>query len=88
MKTDALRSVPLFRALDDLAASELCGLLTTREVAAGTPLFHRGEPGDSMYLVEDGCVRISIKDADGNIYEMPRLDEPDAHSRHAVESLL
>ena len=32
--------------------------------------------------------RFSIKDADGNMYEMPRLDELDAHSRHAVESLL
>ncbi|MEO8438741.1 MAG: DUF1003 domain-containing protein [Spartobacteria bacterium] len=66
MKIDALRSVPLFRALDDMAASELCSLLTTRDVTAGTPLFHRGEPGDSMYVVENGRVRISIKDADGH----------------------
>jgi CRP-like cAMP-binding protein len=54
MKMEALRSVPLFRALDDEAARELCNLLTTRDVAAGTPLFHRGEPGDSMYLIEQG----------------------------------
>ncbi|MEO8044723.1 MAG: DUF1003 domain-containing protein [Spartobacteria bacterium] len=66
MKIDALRSVPLFRALDEMAASELCELLSTREVEAGTPLFHRGEPGDSMYLVEQGCVCISVKDTDGH----------------------
>ena len=66
MKTDALRSVPLFRALDDHAASELCALLSTRDVTAGTPLFRRGEPGDSMYLVENGRVQISVKDADGH----------------------
>lgn len=66
MKIDALRSVPLFRALDKAAADELCALLTTRDVVAGTPLFHRGEPGDAMYLVETGCVRISLKDADGH----------------------
>jgi uncharacterized membrane protein len=66
MKMEALRSVPLFRALDDEAARELCNLLTTRDVAAGTPLFHRGEPGDSMYLIEQGCVRISVKDTEGH----------------------
>ena len=66
MKIDALRSVPLFRALDDAAADELCALLTMLEVQAGTPLFHRGEPGDAMYLIEQGGVRISVKDADGH----------------------
>lgn len=66
MKMEALRSVPLFRALDDEAARELCNLLTMRDVAAGTPLFHRGEPGDSMYLIEQGCVRISVKDTEGH----------------------
>ena len=66
MKLDALRSVPLFRALDEEAAQELCDLLTMREVAAGAPLFHRGDSGDSMYLIERGRVRISVKDADGH----------------------
>ncbi len=66
MKIDALQSVPLFRALDEPAATELCELLTTREVDAGAAIFHRGEPGDSMYLVEKGCVAISVKDADGH----------------------
>jgi CRP/FNR family transcriptional regulator, cyclic AMP receptor protein len=66
MKIDALRSVPLFRALEDEDAHELCNLLAMREVTAGTALFHRGEPGDAMYLIEEGQVRISIKDADGH----------------------
>ena len=66
MKVDALRSVPLFRNLDDNATFELCNLLTVREEAAGTPLFYRGDPGDAMYLIETGRVRISVKDADGH----------------------
>jgi CRP/FNR family cyclic AMP-dependent transcriptional regulator len=77
MKLDALRSVPLFRALDDMAASELCALLTAREIVAGTPLFHRGEPGDSMYLVENGCVRISVKDADGHDTTLAEMGKGD-----------
>jgi len=66
MKIDALRSVPLFRALDEGPANELCTLLAMEEVKAGTPLFHRGEAGDSMYFIERGSVRISLKDTDGH----------------------
>ncbi|HEY3600922.1 MAG TPA: DUF1003 domain-containing protein [Chthoniobacterales bacterium] len=66
MKMEALRSVPLFRALDEESARELCELLTSRDVSAGTELFHRGDDGDSMYLIEHGRIRISVKDADGH----------------------
>ncbi len=66
MKLDALRSVPLFRALDEESALELCDLLTMREVPAGSRVFHHGDEGDSMYLIERGCIQISVKDADGH----------------------
>jgi uncharacterized membrane protein len=77
MKIDALRAVPLFRALDDEAANELCELLTTRDVTAGTSLFHRGEPGDAMYLIEHGRVRISLKDTDGHDATLAEMDDGD-----------
>jgi len=77
MKISALRAVPLFRALDDEAANELCELLTTRDVPAGTSLFHRGEPGDSMYLIENGRVRISLKDTDGHDTTLAEMDDGD-----------
>src|SRR5436190_11576439 len=77
MKIDALQSVPLFRALDEAAATELCDLLTTRDVPAGTPIFHHGEPGDSMYLVEQGCVCISVKDTDGHDTTLAEMGQGD-----------
>ena len=77
MKISALRAVPLFRALDDEAANELCELLTTRDVAAGTSLFHRGEPGDAMYLIENGQVRISLKDTDGHDATLAEMNDGD-----------
>ena len=77
MKIEALRAVPLFRALDDEAANELCELLTTRDVAAGTSLFHRGEPGDAMYLIENGQVRISLKDTDGHDATLAEMNDGD-----------
>ena len=66
MKLDTLRSVLLFRGLDDDAARELCSLLKVRDIAEGTPLFRRGDPGDAMFLIEKGRVRISVRDADGH----------------------
>jgi CRP/FNR family cyclic AMP-dependent transcriptional regulator len=66
MKLDTLRSVPLFRGLDNEAARELCSLLKVRDIAEGNPLFHRGDPGDAMFLIESGRVRISVQDADGH----------------------
>jgi len=77
MKISALRTVPLFRALDDEAANELCELLTTRDVPAGTSVFHRGEPGDAMYLIESGRVRISLKDTDGHDATLAEMDDGD-----------
>ncbi|HEY3028233.1 MAG TPA: DUF1003 domain-containing protein [Pyrinomonadaceae bacterium] len=64
MTLEALRSVPLFAALGDEAARELRSLLKVREVKSGTVLFHAGDSGDAMYLIESGRVRISLRDED------------------------
>jgi uncharacterized membrane protein len=65
MTLEALRSVPLFASLDDDAARELRNLLTVSDVPESKLLFHAGDTGDAMYLIESGRVRISIKDTYG-----------------------
>jgi uncharacterized membrane protein len=70
---EELRSVPLFASLDDKAASELRNLLELREVPGRTTLFRLGDTGDSMYLIERGRVRISIRDADGSDVTLAEL---------------
>jgi CRP/FNR family transcriptional regulator, cyclic AMP receptor protein len=70
---EELRSVPLFASLDDQAAGELRDLLELREVPGGTTLFRLGDTGDSMYLIESGRVRISLKDADGSDVTLAEL---------------
>jgi CRP/FNR family cyclic AMP-dependent transcriptional regulator len=70
---EELRSVPLFASLDDKAASELRNLLVIREARGGTPLFRLGDSGDSMYLIENGRVRISLRDADGSDVTLAEL---------------
>ena len=64
MTLEQFRSVPLFESLDDAAARDLCDLLKTLDCRQSTVLFHAGDAGDAMYLIESGSVRISVPTAD------------------------
>lgn len=77
MTLEALRSVPLFADLDDAVALTLRDLLVVRDVPAGTLLFNAGEPGDAMYLIEGGRVRIFIRDEDGRDVTLTELARGD-----------
>jgi CRP/FNR family transcriptional regulator len=61
----ALASLPLFVALDDEAASALEAAMTARDVTRGHIVFREGDPGDRLFVVLDGKVKISRAAADG-----------------------
>lgn len=65
MSPETIRTVPLFESLDDDAADTICSLLSMEECEGGSVLFRAGDAGDSMYLIEDGKVQISMRSADG-----------------------
>jgi hypothetical protein len=50
------------------------------------PAEFRVQEREDIRFLHDG--RFSVKDADGNVYEMTRLDQLDPHSRKALESLV
>jgi len=77
MTLEALRSVPLFASLSDNAATELRNLLAIKDVSAGSELFHKGDTGDAMYLIETGRVRISIIDEDEKEITLAELAQGD-----------
>ena len=79
-----LRSVPIFAALDDAAVEELCTLLTPAEFEAGKQLFHIGDAGDAMYLIERGRVRIFVIDADGRDVTLTELGPGDFFGEMAM----
>lgn len=84
MTLDAIRSVPLFGSLDDEAARELRSLLQTRDAATGTALFHAGDDGDAMYLIESGRVRISVTDEDQKEIVLAELAQGDFFGEMAI----
>lgn len=84
MTVEALRSVPLFASLNDEAAIQLRGLLTTSSISSGARLFRKGDKGDAMYLIEQGSVRISLQDDYGKEITLAELAQGDFFGEMAL----
>ena len=84
MTLGALRSVPLFASLDDQAATQLRNLLKSKSIPSNTRLFRQGDSGDSLYLIDSGRIRISIKDHDGHQLVLAELAEGDFFGEMAL----
>ena len=77
MDVATLRSVPLFASLDSKATAELGKYLTIHDYPKSATIFRNGDPGDAMYLIDFGKVRISITDADGSVVTLAELGAGD-----------
>lgn len=84
MTLEALRSVPLFASLDDKATTELRDLLSVKHAATESVLFHHGEKGDAMYLIESGRVRIHVVDSTGQDLTLIELAGGDFFGEMAI----
>ena len=62
---DRLRTAPLFSALDDDAAAALRASMVEVRLAKGDVLFAEGDPGERLFLVESGKVKLGHTAADG-----------------------
>ena len=84
MDVATLRSVPLFSSLDAKATAELGKYLTIHDYPKSAMIFRNGDPGDAMYLIDVGKVRISITDADGAVVTLAELDAGDFFGEMAM----
>ena len=53
-----LRDISIFDRLSDETLAELATALKTREFEAGSVLFHMGDPGDELFIVDEGAIAI------------------------------
>jgi CRP/FNR family cyclic AMP-dependent transcriptional regulator len=60
-----LANTPLFAALDDDAAAALRSCMNETRVARGRTLFNEGDPGDKLYVVTEGKIKLGRSAADG-----------------------
>ncbi len=84
MDVETLRAVPLFASLDDEAATQLREFLSIRDYPSSTVVFRNGEPGEAMFLIDLGKVRISITDADGHMITLAELGPGDFFGEMAM----
>jgi CRP/FNR family cyclic AMP-dependent transcriptional regulator len=64
-KLSLLRGHPLFAAIAPDLLERLSSYATTRAVRRGETIFAKGDPGNSLYAVCAGTVKISVPSADG-----------------------
>ncbi len=62
---DALAACRLFAGLDDRTLSLLTAALRSRRYRRDEVIFHADDPGDSLYVVATGSVKITVSADDG-----------------------
>ena len=60
-----LANTPLFAALDDDGAAALRSCMNETRVARGRTLFNEGDPGDALYVVTQGKIKLGRSASDG-----------------------
>ena len=65
-----LRRVPLFAELSPSELKHIAALLSEAAFIDGEYIATQGEPGDQLYMIVSGGVRVLIKDADGTTREL------------------
>jgi len=60
-----LKQVPLFAGLEDEDIRELMSVAKRRTFRSGEVIFHREDPGQVLYVIKEGKVKISLISPDG-----------------------
>jgi CRP/FNR family transcriptional regulator, cyclic AMP receptor protein len=58
MNPDQLKQITVLNAMDGDALARLAAAVEAKDYADGQAVFAEGDPGDSMYFIARGCVRI------------------------------
>lgn len=70
-----LEGYSLFKGVSEPDREALVSVMQRKHYAKGEVLFRHGDPGDSMFIILSGRVRIFTQDADGNEFTIRYLTE-------------
>ncbi len=65
MDDEVVRQAPLFAALDDESAAALMSTMAQVELSRGQVLFREGDPGDRLYVIAEGKIKLGRTSGDG-----------------------
>ena len=63
---DSLAAIPFFKGLDPAALERLAATMRTRRFRRGEVIFHIGDPGDALFVIVTGDVKISLPSETGD----------------------
>jgi len=61
----ALKRCALFARMDDASLDTVCASLRVRRYRRNETIFHQGDPGDALYIVESGSVKVVLPSPEG-----------------------
>ena len=70
-----LAEVELFQLLDEAELNELAAVIDSKTVAAEEIIFHAGDLGDVLYIVQSGEVELYVKDTAGQKIVLTNVDK-------------
>ena len=65
MADDVVLTAPLFAGLEPGSARALIASMKSIDIGRGDVLFHEGEPGDRLYVIREGKVKLGTRSGDG-----------------------
>ena len=65
MEDDVVLTAPLFANMDPDASRTLLASMVPLHVGRGEVLFHEGEPGDRLYVIRSGKIKLGRRSTDG-----------------------
>jgi CRP/FNR family cyclic AMP-dependent transcriptional regulator len=62
---EALKRCALFAEVEDTTLAAIAQTLRVRRFRRGEVIFHQGDPGDSLHIIESGAVKIALPSPEG-----------------------
>jgi CRP/FNR family transcriptional regulator, cyclic AMP receptor protein len=75
-KAEVLARTELFKGVDEAARRLVAERVAERVVERGRSVFVQYEPGDRMYILAEGAVKLFVSSRDGGIVELARPRPP------------
>jgi CRP/FNR family transcriptional regulator, cyclic AMP receptor protein len=74
--TELLGRTELFRPLDERSRREVAAMATQTVFAKGQTIFVQDEPGDRMFVLAEGAVKLVVRSRHGEVVELVRHRPP------------
>ncbi len=84
MDTSAIRKILVFSTLDEDTLARIAGIVTERPYKKNTMVFFEGQPGEAVYFVIKGSVKIFKTNADGREQIINIMREGDAFAESVL----